>query len=165
MISFNRLNWVICTLFCTFASAHAQTVTISLNPPAQRDEVILNGTNFLAARLLPIVSDLNAPDPFIGRVEKTENATLPSGDVVVKTLENEADLLKAIANRISARGTAILGNDRFLLLGQKRLKVGESIIINFDGQDYEVSLVEITNTTFTIKRDELSYTRAVLLSR
>lgn len=143
-----------------------QGVKVILNQPAQRDATIAAGEKLLANREKSVVSDEGAADPFVGKiekapVEKVEDAPLP----VVKVIVDEAELLRNLANQVSARGTAILGADKFLLLGQKRLKVGESTIINFDGKDYEVWLEGVTSTTFTIRRNNLSYTRAVLISR
>jgi hypothetical protein len=145
--------------------SNAQSVSAILNQPAQRDAVIDAGHEFLAEREKLIVSDKGAPDPFIGKVEEVA-APDPSLEApVVKAVINEAELLQNLASRISARGTAIMGTDKFLLLSQKRLKVGDSTIINFEGRDYEVWLSDVTSTTFTIRRNDLTFTRAVLLSR
>lgn len=147
-----------------FASM-AVSAFAQINLPNQRDDVIAAGQVLLAARGGAVPSDKNAPDPFIGKVEPVA-AEVPTLEVpVVRAIVNEAELLQKIANQMSARGTAIMGDDRFLLLSQKRLKVGDSITINFDGKDYEVWLAEVTSTTFTIRRNSLSYTRAVMLPR
>jgi len=161
------------TLFCFFIPAllgvsvsSGQSVTVTLNLPAQRDTVIANGAAFLAARDKTIVDDTGAPDPFIGKVVESivEEATVENAPIA-KVVINEVELLQNLANKMPARGTAIMGEDRFLLLSQKRLKVGDSTIISFDGKDYEVWLTGLSSTTFTIRRNELTYTRAVLLSR
>lgn len=143
----------------------AQTISVVLNQPANRDALIMAGSALLSSRDEPLVSDKEAPDPFVGKVIEVAVQAPTVAAPVVRAVINEAELLQNLANRMSARGTAIMGDDRFLLLSQKRLKVGESVTINFDGKDYEVWLAEVTSTTFTIRRNDLTYTRAVSLSR
>ncbi len=147
----------------TFASA--QSTSVALNQPAQRDAVIAAGADFLVKWKEPIISDQGAPDPFVGKVAEAP-VQVPTIEVpVVRAVIDEAELLRNLANLMSARGTAIMGEHRFLLLSQKRLKVGESITISFEGNDYEVWLVDLSSTTFTIRRRDLTHTRAVSLSR
>jgi hypothetical protein len=144
--------------------AQAQTVTTPLNLPAQREATIAVGLGLLAVRDKEVAFDKNAPDPFIGKASPVTESIVEVVPIP-RAVINEADLLSSLANQLSARGTAILGQDRILLLSQKRVKVGESITISFDGNDYEVVLSDLSSTTFTIKRNGLTFTRPVLLSR
>lgn len=151
--------------FGVYSVSCAQSVSIVLNQPTNRDSLIAAGKALLANREEPVALDKGAPDPFVGKVAEVVVQAPTVTAPVVRAVINEAELLQNLANRLSARGTAIMGDDRFLLLSQKRLKVGESVTINFDGKDYEVWLADVTSTTFTIRRNDLTYTRAVSLSR
>jgi len=166
-----RINITISKLFVlTFLvlnqTSNGQTVTIKVNLPAQREATILSGNEFLAERGKVIELEQDSPDPFIGKVIPVQEADKPNEKLpIVNLFVNEADLLRNLSNSLLARGTAIMGADKFLLLRQKRFKVGDSITISFEGKDYEVWLSDVTSTTFTIRRNELTHTRAVLLSR
>jgi hypothetical protein len=147
------------------SASQAQSVTTAINLPAQRESTLELGRSFLASREKEKIEYENAPDPFIGKVAPVVAEVAVEAAPVPEKVINEVELLRNLASQISARGTAILGEDRFLLLSQKRLKVGESFIISFNGNDYEVVLSDLTSTTFTIKRNDLTFTRPVLLSR
>ncbi len=149
---------------CGVVFCVGQTISIAITTPDQRDVTVEAGNLILSDREKPIPSDIGAPDPFIGVVEEVVEDSPVIITPIVKVV-NQGELLQRLANSIQARGTAILGEDRFLLLSQKRLKVGESIVINLDGRDYELWLSSLTSTTFTVRLNDLSYTRAVLLSR
>lgn len=157
-----KVGFIVCLI--GFSIAQAQTVTTLLNLPAQREAIITAGLGLLAVRDNEVVLDKDAPDPFIGKAAPVTDSVVEAVPIP-RVVINEADLLRSLANQLSARGTAILGQDRFLLLSQKRLKVGESITISFAGNAYEVVLSDLTSTTFTIKRNGLTFTRPVLLSR
>lgn len=150
---------LIALLACAALPVHAQ-----VNHPSKRDVVLAEAQALLATRSAELPSDKTSLDPFIGNIAR--GVDKPVEEVVeVRSSVNEADLLKALADRVNARGTAIMGEDKFLLLGQKRLKVGSVFTISFEGQDYELMLLDVTSTTFTVQRKGLSLTRPVKVFR
>ncbi len=70
-------------------------------------------------------------------------------------------LLEAIAPMINPSGTMMLGGEPILLFGQKRIKVGDTLPISFDGQSYELVISNIQNTSFTLRLRGEELTRPI----
>jgi hypothetical protein len=135
-----------------------------VNLPKQREDVIATAEAFLKTREASIPDDQDALDPFLGKIKVSSAVSDQSQDVAARVAEaDSADLIRRIALSINASGTAILGENRFLLTGRHRHRVGSSFVVKYNGVDYEVILSEVTSTTFTIKRNNQTHTRAVKL--
>ena len=72
---------------------------------------------------------------------------------------SDKDLLALLAAEIPQAGTFFLNNEPLLLLGQKKVKVGEAISIPLEGATYEVEVVNIERTNFTIRYKQEEFTR------
>ena len=71
------------------------------------------------------------------------------------------ELLSQLSAKIHSTGTLIFGGNAMLLLGSKKAKVGDKITVSNDGIDYELTLVNVTSTSFTVKLGEALSTRPV----
>jgi hypothetical protein len=136
----------------------AQSRQASDIPPANKREATVELGNRLSKLNVPFTGTipetiLNPFDPSAGKIISKGNRP-----------ESDRDLLIALAQQLSPRGTAELGGAPYLLLGQKRIKVGEKLSIPFENIPYEVEIIAIDRTTFTLKFNEEEYTRPVLLS-
>jgi hypothetical protein len=69
-----------------------------------------------------------------------------------------------LAAAIPVSGAMRLGDETLLLVGQKKLKVGDTLRISFEGKPYELSISDIGATTFTVQRGEFLHTRAIRLT-
>ena len=148
------------------SSAQAQAAAaVDLVPPKQREKVVQDAGSVLASRSSPVVLPTPLPNPFIAK-ESPSSAVpdTPTATTAPESTLGGVDLLAKIAARIPATGTVSLGGEPLLLLGQKRLKVGDVYTISFEGQTYELSIAAVTPTSFTVKRGENIYTRPVRLS-
>lgn len=76
----------------------------------------------------------------------------------------DRDLLGTIAALIKPSGTILLGDDRYLLLRQKRLKVGDHLTITFEGFDYDLEISAIDSTNFTLRLNREEITRPITKS-
>ncbi len=61
------------------------------------------------------------------------------------------ETLEALAARIPSTGSITLGGKRLLIVGKNRLEVGTKFTVAYNGQDYELELVAIESTTFTLR--------------
>lgn len=68
------------------------------------------------------------------------------------------EVLEKIAARVRPSGIINLGGEPFLIFGQKRLRVGDHLIITLEKNDYEVVITAIESTTYTLRlnRDEIT---------
>jgi hypothetical protein len=133
----------------------------NVTAPNLREKVVADALRVAQARDTDAPpAPASVPNPFVPRpVEapaSAEQPEIPTGPAL-----GGADLLARIAARIPATGTVSIGGEPILLLGQKRLKVGEQFTISFEGQTHEVTIAAVTATTFTVRRGEHIHTRPV----
>lgn len=144
------------------SAAYAQS---DLVPPNIRGQVVSDAVRVAEMRGAPVTLPDPLPNPFIPKASEVE--VVP--DVVAPPVDTApvlggAELLAKLAVQVPATGTVSLGGEPMLLLGQKRLKVGDTVTISFEGQSYELSIAAVTSTSFTVKRGENIYTRPVRIS-
>lgn len=73
----------------------------------------------------------------------------------------DREILAAIAPRIQPSGTFTMGSDRLLMVGRKKLKAGDRLTVNYEGQDYTLELVNIDRTNFTLRFNREEITRPI----
>lgn len=101
---------------------------------------------------------LDSKNPFNPKPPAAKvNAAEPSLVVAVA----DRDRLIALAPLVSPSGSVQLGDKAMLLFGQKRLKVGDSIPIVFQGATYELQISAIERTTFTLRLNNEEITRPI----
>jgi hypothetical protein len=136
--------------------AAAPALFANVSAPKAREATLQAADKLLAdQKAAPALPPLKT-DPFIGKID----APPPTADEPVFIPQNNSELLNRIAPAIPVRGTANLNGEWYLLTGQKRLKVGQTLTIDFEGQQHDVIVSAITSTTFTIQRGDASVTRS-----
>jgi hypothetical protein len=132
-------------------------------PPELREKTVIAADAVLESRSSPTPLPSPLPNPFIAKEPETQ-AVAPGAPVAATPAEpalSGAELLARLAARIPSTGTVFLGGQPILLLGQKRLNVGDAYSISLDGKTFEVTLAAVSSTSFTVKRGELLHTRPV----
>lgn len=71
----------------------------------------------------------------------------------------DRDMLAHIAARIQPSGTFRVGTTTFLTFGQKRVRPGDILTVSYDGGDYDLELVSVDQSTFTLRLNKEEYTR------
>lgn len=146
------------------ANAQALLAQSDVAPPKAREKVVAEATRIAGERNVVPALPTPLPNPFVGRFTAEPETEAPAPTASAAPVLSGADLLARIATRIPATGTVSIGGEPLLLLGQKRLKVGDLLTISFEGQTYEVSIAAVTSTSFTVKRGEHVYTRPIRIS-
>jgi hypothetical protein len=141
-----------------------QTADISL--PKQRETTVLAAEKLLASRSDTIKQNEDTVSPFTWPAanEKADTQEVLQSAPAATPGANTAEFLSKLAAQIPATGIAFIGDQGILLLGQKRLKVGDVVMISFEGQNYEVSIAAISSASFTVKRGGLLHTRPTLIA-
>ncbi|HSI09683.1 MAG: hypothetical protein ACAH89_03425 [Rariglobus sp.] len=101
---------------------------------------------------------LEGKNPFSPKIPVVEERTAVV-PVAVAVADRERLLL--LAPQVTPSGSVFLGDTALLLFGQKRLKVGDSIPIVFQGVTYALQISAIERTTFTLRLNNEEITRPI----
>jgi hypothetical protein len=165
----SRLLLGICALFLTGGTlASAQAVLA----PAKRQQSLDRGKALVTLReVVPTAVDPFYPAAFKETVASMGRAaggpTPPvndSGPAVPATPtgpRNDRELLQAIATSLKPSGYIVLNNEPSLSFGQKRVKAGGTMTINFEGNQYTLEVVSIDRTNFTLRLNREEFTRTI----
>jgi hypothetical protein len=66
---------------------------------------------------------------------------------------------------LEPKGTFVVGGEAIILLGQKKLKVGETYPINFEGAVYELEITAIETTRFSVRYKNEEITRPIVITK
>jgi len=104
-------------------------------------------------------SSFNAPDPEEMRIaaEAARRAKAASGPRPT----NDRDLLTAIAGQIKPTGMVNLGGEPILLLGTRKIRVGDPLSASFEGKTIAVKVTAIDRTSFTLRLNGEEFTRPI----
>ncbi|HUJ42858.1 MAG TPA: hypothetical protein VLW52_04535 [Opitutaceae bacterium] len=74
---------------------------------------------------------------------------------------SDREILENIATRITPSGMVMFNDNPLLLFREKKLKVGDTLTITFEGTDYVVVITEIEATSFKIRLNREEVTRPI----
>jgi hypothetical protein len=74
---------------------------------------------------------------------------------------NDRDILFNAAKSVAPSGSVKLGDTQLLLFGQKKLKVGDTLSIVFQGSSYELYITAIDRTSYTLRLNKEEITRPI----
>ena len=130
----------------------------------KRLETVKFAKNLLATQSETVTpaDQASVKDPF-NPVEPPSAPSSPSGstDSGVTAPSGENLQLAQIAPNINPTGAVKLGGESLLLFGQKRFKVGDHLPIVFEGRSYELEIVDIQSTSFTLRLNGVEITRPI----
>lgn len=158
------------TLLLLGAAAAAAGDTVL--SPAKRQEALDRGKALIAPReITPIAVNPFYPAAFteavagMGRVSGPATPSQDGGSESVKPAptgpRTDRELLQAIATALKPSGFFTLGGQPTLVFGQKRVKAGGNVTINFEGADYTVEITTITPPNFTLRLNREEFTRTI----
>ncbi len=121
-----------------------------LNPPASTD-----GAGALV-------------NPFTLSGSRAEDAAADESQAAANRaaiMASNRTLLAALAEQLDPKGTFVLGGESIILLGQKKLKVGERYPITFEGAVYELEITSIETTRFSVRYKNEEITRPIVITK
>lgn len=108
----------------------------------------------------------SSPNPFTlsgnrstGVAEENQSAALAA------LMASNKSLLSALADQLEPKGTFVVGGDAIILIGQKKLKVGEKLPISFEGSIYELEITSIEATRFSVRFKNEELTRPIAITK
>lgn len=137
-------------------------------PPAKREAALSAARQLLEAKdatLPDKVANPFSPGTFGSTVPTAPtdgSQTDPAGGTPTQGGQRSGrDLLAAIADAIPAPNLITFGGRHILVFGQKRVKAGEFLTINFEGKDHNLEISAIDRTSFTLRLNREEYTRPI----
>jgi len=123
--------------------------------PAKRQATLDLAAKLLAPRTDPAAAlPAGMVNPFNPTASRKPGISSPSAG-------NDRELLEKIVARITPSGAMMMRGHPILLLGEKKLKVGDTLTINFEGADYVVVITEINPTSFKVRLNREEVTRPI----
>jgi hypothetical protein len=163
--------WFLALCFIGLAVAAAKSVQSDINGPEKRRALVDLATKLtkpatVAALSSDLVSPFNPPgfDLTDEEERRAAAAAANSGKVVAPKVVNDRDTLEQLASKLNPTGTIIAGADssRWILnFGKQAVKVGTHFTVTLNGQDYDLELVSIDRTTFTLRLNREEITRSI----
>lgn len=146
------------SLLCS-VSLQAQAVA----KPAARQSILKSVDDLLDAKpqgLPPGSVDPFNSDAFQETMGFAKRAPVATGPVTVGP-RSDREILESIAANLRPSGNFILGGQQTLIFGQKRVKAGGSLPINFEGVEYTIEITAIDRANYTLKLNTVELTRPI----
>ena len=137
-----------------------------VQPPAKRAATVQ-----LAEKLLSADSSKDAApaiNPFTlsgSRSAEAEADEAQAAAAKAAIMASNRSLLVALADQLEPKGTFVVGGEAIILLGQKKLKVGDTYPINFEGAVYELEITAIETTRFSVRYKNEEITRPIVITK
>ncbi len=155
---------VLLLLACGGTSLSAQVEAIVA--PAKRAESLEQARNLFAPQPVPspkfnpFFSEtfnevrMGGPGP-AGSGEPSPAVVAPVGP------RSNRDLLQAIATSLKPSGYFVIGGTPTLVFGQKRVKAGGLLTVNYEGKEYTLEVSALDRTNFTLRLNREEFTRPI----
>lgn len=158
------------------AEAHAQRARADILPPQRRESAVTNGQKYAQRQALPPLPD-TTPNPFNPvDFDQPDPESLPpappktgpaaagaagAAGTAAPRPAGDRDILETLAMRLNPSGTFVLGDRSMIIIDRNRFEVGTKFIVTYDERDYELELVSIDRTTFTLRYRGEEITRSI----
>lgn len=162
-----------CLTAATFLAAffpsllQAARAAADILPPQRRQEIV-DTAERLANRPAPAPVPQDTPNPFNPEgYDAPDPATVPApssgtaGPAPVARAPGDREILESLALRLTPSGTMTRNGRPLLIIERNRFEVGTKFIVTYNEQDYELELVAIDRTTFTLRYRGEEVTRPI----
>ncbi len=138
--------------------------------PSQRRQTTVVIAERLARVTPPPAVATNLISPFnpkdFNKSEAPETSKTPADQSAPVQAQPAAPLgdrqiLEVLAAQLSPTGTIQIGGSPRLVMGSKRFEVGTRFTVTYNNEDYELELVSIDRTTFTLRYRGIEITRPI----
>ncbi len=128
--------------------------------PAKRQAVLTLANRLLARESVAVKPPADLVDPFN---PPSFGAAPVAGQPAAKVhvAESDHEILQQIAPSVQPSGMVSFGGQPLLLFGEKRLKVGDTLTITFEGKEYLIVISRIGQSSFTIRLNHEEITRPI----
>jgi hypothetical protein len=133
--------------------------------PTNRQTTLDVATRLVAHQESPAALPADLVDPFnppgFGAPPATGGGKPGKPGEPAHVISSDREILRKIAAQITPSGMVMFGGQPLLLFREKKLKVGDSLTITFEGTDYVVVIAGIDQTSFKIRLNREEITRPI----
>lgn len=155
-------------LVCVLALGAPMSVVIgqeAVSNPTKRQATLDVAARLLAHQESPVAPPADLVDPFnppgFGAPPPILGGKPGKPGEAARAIASEREILQKIAAQITPSGMMMFGGQPLLLFREKKLKVGDSLTITFEGTDYVVVIAGIDQTSFKIRLNREEITRPI----
>jgi hypothetical protein len=147
--------------------AQAKVPASDLTSPEKRRTVVEQASQLAKpskAAGLPeeLTSPFSPPGFDLTDAEERAASSVATTKVVgAPKLSSDRELLEQIATKIPPTGTIFLNGEARLMFAKKTVRIGDHFTVTFNNQDYDLELVNIDRTTFTLRLNREEITRPI----
>jgi hypothetical protein len=156
--------------------------TSDLMPPVRRQKTV-ELAQFLTRPPTPASVPADLPNPFnpvdfslpdpeevkaaqsAPRVEQARTPGVAAATLKPAGPTGDRETLEVLAGKLVPGGVFIVGGKPLLIIGKNRFEVGTKFGVTYNNQDYELELVAIDRTTFTLRYRGEEITRPIKPAR
>lgn len=139
--------------------------------PAQRRQTVVETAERLTRRPVPPPVPADRPNPFNPADFDLPDPDAPkpagaaprpgAGPAQPAAPSGDREILESLAQRLNPSGMFMIGGRPLLVIDRNRFEVGTKFIVTFNDKDYELELVAIDRTTFTLRYRNEEITRPI----
>jgi hypothetical protein len=137
-------------------------------PPDVRRAIVTTAEKLAHPTPLPAIPPELAPPfspPNFDKPDSSEHPEKAGDKQAAPAAPTDREVLAAVAAKIPTTGTIILGGHPLLISGTNRIEIGSRFTVVYNGQEYELELVAIDRTTFTVRYKGEEFTRPIKLGK
>lgn len=158
MKTWSLLNAVLLSGLVLSLAAGAQTVS---KPDARQSALAAaEATLLIKAPVVPA----DTIDPFNSSAFSEamgQSRPAAANESVKAGPRTDRDILTAIGAQLKPSGNFVISGQQTLIFGQKRVKAGMPMTINFEGTEYTIEITAIDRTSFTLRLNHEELTRPI----
>lgn len=140
------------------SAGFGQVVRSDIPAPAARVNIISKASTLLERKKnLSEEIPAKAPNPFNPLATDVVPVAVPRSRIP----SSGKELVALLAGMVVPTGSAERDGSRFLLFGQRKVKVGEGIPITFENTQFELEVTAIEGGTFTVRLNQDEFTRPI----
>ncbi|MEO7412738.1 MAG: hypothetical protein ABIZ81_05215 [Opitutaceae bacterium] len=149
-----------------FFAASAYAAASEITSTDKRRRVVETATKLATPGLAaPLPDDLALPfsPPGFGLSDADERAAAAAanGKSAGPKALSDREVLEQIASQIPPSGTIFVGDEARLIFRNNSVKIGAHFTVNLNGQPYDLELIKIDRTTFTLRLNREEITRPI----
>lgn len=163
-----RGAWLVLALGGCLTEIAAKPAASDINTPDKRRAAVERGAQLAkAGQPKPLPDELALPFAPAGfeltdaEEQAAANALAGKTSAAAPKVTNDREILDQIASKVPPSGTVFIAGEPRLIFGKKTVKIGTHFTVTFNGQDYDLELVNIDRTTFTLRLNREEITRPI----
>lgn len=151
------------TFILSAASAALAGQAQTVSKPEARQSMLAAAESLLAIK--QPAAPVDAVDPFNSAAYSEAMGLTRSSVTTTETPKagprSDREILDVIGAQLKPTGNFILNGQQTLIFGQKRVKAGMPMTINFEGTEYTIEITAIDRTSFTLRLNREELTRPI----